>query len=1195
MQYSIKNTLIPIPASHEQPLLATLAMYDKGENLTNSPLIKSRINLTHKDVALAEDKEAALQEKQKTLIVLYENIKANGYNGSPILVWFDEDGFIHLYDGYHRLSVMKHLGVEVKVVCETEWSGINGAVGKDFPLAEVLIREPPEGKWLYQPVDDERVKDWELGRVHTPERLNHIAQNLVGKTVLDIGCSEGYFSRELAKRGYKVTAIDNNKGLLASARYLSTIGSIDVDYHLVDDWKNFVGQNGFYDNILFLSVIHNDMKVIGVEEGLKKLETLRGKADRLFLEGPYYEWGERTGKHGFTGKPPFNFSAKESVVKMEEALSSEVIEKWSPKPGSRPIYTFGDGSKINKESLVLEPNVNGYPMYLFKDEKWITPCLIKYHEAESQSTNFVKKQLKPGQTFVDCGAHVGYYTILASKIVGESGKVYAFEPSTSNFEVLKANIQLNKCSNVVAINKALLDKTGRSKLYRMNLDSHGQLYLQEGLVGDKPLTDQKYGPKDVLAKNDYEEVETVRLDEVLSISPDMVKLDVEGSEMLAIRGMEKLLEKPSDMVMLVEDLTGDSVKYLIDKYDFAAVGKPDRWNHILRRVQQPWWSLERWLQGYKHQYRPLFNTLKEQPCRNIMEVGVSDGRNAVAMIKAAALKVPEEEIHYYGFDLFEDENPIHARQEYSPIPTQKPTERDLMSRHLDTVSSMIGKYTTAKVSLFKGNTRKTLPSIVSSLPKMDLIYIDGGHSIETTRSDWKYSQRLMDKHTVVYFDDYNDEMPFIGPCFIVDELPPKYVAEVLPRTSYYRRPFGRQKCQLLKVVSKSLVTKKASEVTHYRFHLLGLAHSKTTKDWVLCPMTQLTYKMAQMLTDMGHEVYHYGTEGSNPPCTEQVDVLTEKVQKQAYGDWDPKKQLWIQNGGDLAYTTFRKNAIDEILLRKEPKDILLASIGNWQKEVSEKTGILTVEPYVGYIGCFAKFKVFPSYAWMHHLYGMMTKSSKENFATGQWYDAVIPHYFNPDDFEFSDKKEDYFFYVGRFITRKGVHVASQVTERLGAKLVAAGQLLYPDKKEECLHQLGMDKPHVEYVGTVNREERNKLMARAKAVFVPSLYLEPFGKVVVEALLCGTPVITTDWGAFPEIVKHGEVGYRCRAMDDFTWAANNVDKISPKACREYAVKNFSMERIGKAYQEYFMKIHDLFGKGWYAEHLDRDNLDWIKRY
>ena len=209
---------------------------------------------------------------------------------------------------------------------------------------------------------------------------------------------------------------------------------------------------------------------------------------------------------------------------------------------------------------------------------------------------------------------------------------------------------------------------------------------------------------------------------------------------------------------------------------------------------------------------------------------------------------------------------------------------------------------------------------------------------------------------------------------------------------------------------------------------------------------------------------------------------------------------------------------------------------------------------------------------------------------------MIPHFFDPDEFTFKEKKEDYYLYLGRLIRRKGCHIAADITKRLGAKLVVAGQPLQPNDPKSLAH-VGLLQPHVEYVGTVDMEGRNKLLSNARAVIVPSLYFEPFGLVVAEALLCGTPVVTTDWGSFPEIVPQGEVGYRCHTMDDFLWACRNIDRISPQRCRDYAVANFSMNRIKYAYQEYFTKIQD-FHNGvnpWYVEHPERTELDWLKRY
>ena len=92
-------------------------------------------------------------------------------------------------------------------------------------------------------------------------------------------------------------------------------------------------------------------------------------------------------------------------------------------------------------------------------------------------------------------------------------------------------------------------------------------------------------------------------------------------------------------------------------------------------------------------------------------------------------------------------------------------------------------------------------------------------------------------------------------------------------------------------------------------------------------------------------------------------------------------------------------------------------------------------------------------------------------------------------------------------------------------------------------------------------------------------------------MSGTPVLTSDWGAFAEIVNHGVTGYRCHTMDHLVWAAKEIHKLSPKACREWAMK-YSMDRIVTKYEEYFKMIHDHHsGKGDEVDET-RTNLDWI---
>ena len=360
-----------------------------------------------------------------------------------------------------------------------------------------------------------------------------------------------------------------------------------------------------------------------------------------------------------------------------------------------------------------------------------------------------------------------------------------------------------------------------------------------------------------------------------------------------------------------------------------------------------------------------------------------------------------------------------------------------------------------------------------------------------------------------------------------------------------------------------------------RFHVISLPHTQTTKEYLPCAYTQKVLNFCRMMNSLGHEIFLYSGYENEAPCTEHIEIISKQKHEEFFSknnwkkeffaiEWDSKKPYWVEANN---------NAITEIKKRVKQKDFICLIGGNCQKPIADAFTNLSVEFGIGYEGVFSKFRVFESYAWMHYIYGR-TKQ-----ANGNYYDVVIPNYFDKNDFYLSEK-EDYALYIGRLISRKGVHIASQVCEKLGLKLKIAGQGATKIEGEYIYYPEGKVKG--EYVGVVDVKKRAELMSKAKVVFCPTQYIGPFEGVHVEAMLSGTPVITTDWGCFSETFIEGVHGFRPRTFKEMLDSVKKCESLNPKEIREYAISRYDLDSVKYQYETYFKRLLDLWEEGWYQE-------------
>jgi glycosyltransferase involved in cell wall biosynthesis len=186
---------------------------------------------------------------------------------------------------------------------------------------------------------------------------------------------------------------------------------------------------------------------------------------------------------------------------------------------------------------------------------------------------------------------------------------------------------------------------------------------------------------------------------------------------------------------------------------------------------------------------------------------------------------------------------------------------------------------------------------------------------------------------------------------------------------------------------------------------------------------------------------------------------------------------------------------------------------------------------------------------------------------------VIPNYYDVADWKPVEKHGDYLLYFGRIQEDKGLLIVREIAERQGipVKIVGMG-----DPRPYMGDNVTSGPP------ITGADAKNALLGGARAILMPTRYVEPFGGSGVEAMLCGTPVISSDFGAFTETVEHGKTGFRCHTLGDYLAAIEAIPSLDRKYIAERARTLYSLETVGKKYDSVFQQIVDLGDAGWFTE-------------
>lgn len=357
-----------------------------------------------------------------------------------------------------------------------------------------------------------------------------------------------------------------------------------------------------------------------------------------------------------------------------------------------------------------------------------------------------------------------------------------------------------------------------------------------------------------------------------------------------------------------------------------------------------------------------------------------------------------------------------------------------------------------------------------------------------------------------------------------------------------------------------------------RLHLLALPHTVSDDAHSHCAFTGKVTKLPAMMQRAGYETVHYGVEGAQTAAVEHVTLLTRAEQNllRGHDGSDPAKFIGDDGNCDTPlYRAFNARLRAALVERATLADLVLLPFGHAHAAALAGLPYTYVESGIGYPILYhgADFKVFESYAWMHYHQGRENRS-------GRNYEWVVPNYFDVDAWDVSLSPDARtVVYFGRICDMKGLPTVVELAKaRPDLHFILCGQ----GDATPYLTQ-----PNLSYRAPVSGRARSALLGSAMAVVMPTLFTEPFGGVAVEAQLCGTPVLSTSYGAFTETIEDEVTGFRCHTLGDWLAGLERAPELDRAGIAARARRLYGYARVSRMYDRVFQQIADLRTDGWYS--------------